>query len=54
MKREVLTLIDYQGNTKDKSGSVYGFFLSDEKDLCEAFCNENHLKYRKDTVNIEG
>lgn len=54
MKQAILTLTDNAGNTKDNNGNAYGFFLSSEKALCEAYCKENNLRYKKTYITIEG
>ena len=46
MKRTIFVVTDKEGNTKDAKGSAYGYFLSNEEELCKAYCKANDLDYK--------
>lgn len=52
MTRQILVVVDKEGNAKDKNGNAYGFFLSNEKELCESYCKAYGFKYETRKINI--
>ena len=51
-KRIILIVTDKNGNTKDKRGNPYGYYLVDERELCEQYCRANGLIYKEEIVTI--
>lgn len=54
MKKDVIHYVvtDKKGNTKDERGLTYGYFMQNEKKLCEAYCKENGLSYKEEVIEV--
>ena len=52
MKRTIFRIIDKTGSSKDKQGNAYGFFLGNEKELCEQYCMDNGFDYQQDEIIV--